>query len=81
MLRKERFTEGTGFLNISCVVRSRPRAARPGERRCGGEGSVPTSGEGRVGITDTAAIPAGDGLNAVDGHNFMFGFIFLEKVK
>lgn len=35
----------------------------------------------KVGVTDMGTIPAADELAAADDHNFMLGFILIEKVK
>lgn len=39
------------------------------------------AGEGRAGITGRAAVPSADGHNAVNDHNFVISFIFIEKIN
>ena len=83
ILRKDHFTKKTGFLSISCGVSF---SLVPTLHGLGRDDLVAKSlsfqaGEGRVGITDTVAIPTADGLNAVNDHNFTLGFIFMEKIK
>lgn len=78
VLRKDRSTKESGFLNIFCRVSF---GLVPTLHGLGRDSRVPKglalrAGEGRVGVVG-AAIPTADG---VEDHSFMSSFIFIEKI-